>query len=230
MHHFLGIDGCPAGWVGASITYNNDTPVSCEWLRFHTFAAVLQAQPKFLQIAVDMPIGLLDEHRKGGRVCDQAARKAISPRHSSVFSAPPRPALYAETYDEARPYGLSKQAFNICKKIREIDDLLTPELQERVFEAHPELAFTRLAGHPMTHNKKGSPGRAERIAALTRVFPHAQAWLAAIPFLRKQVARDDAIDALALAHVAFTKHHGQALCLPEEPTRDSKGLAMVIWG
>lgn len=230
MHHYIGIDGCPAGWIGAAVAYKNETPVDCEWLLFPTFDAVLVAQPKFPQTAIDMPIGLLDERRTGGRVCDQATRKAISPRHSSVFSAPPRPALYAQSYEEARPYGLSKQAFNICKKIREIDELLTPHLQERIFEAHPELAFTHLAGHPMTHNKKHPLGRAERINTLTRVFPQTETWLASIPFLRKQVGHDDAIDALVLAHVAFAKDRGEAVCLPEDPSRDSKGLAMVIWG
>lgn len=36
---------------------------------------------------------------------------------------------------------LSRQAFEIISKIREVDDLMTPELQTRVFEVHPELSF-----------------------------------------------------------------------------------------
>jgi predicted RNase H-like nuclease len=230
MERFLGIDGCPAGWIGAAVTYQDRVPMLCDWMLFPDFQSVVAAHADFPQVAIDMPIGLLETRRAGGRVCDQLARQAIKPRYSSVFSAPPRPALYVETYNEARPYGLSKQAFNICKKIREIDDLLTPELQQRIFEAHPEFAFTCLAGSAMTHPKRTPHGREERLTALRRVFPSLDDWLDAMPLMRKQVAPDDVVDALVLTQVAARKHWGEAQCLPPEPDRDAKGLEMAIWG
>lgn len=230
MTLLLGIDGCPAGWIAAAVTYANDQPVHCDWRLFPDFSAIVAQHRSYAQIAIDMPIGLLAQRQKGGRICDQLARKAIRTRHSSVFSAPPRPALYVATYAQARPFGLSIQTFNICKKIREIDDLITPALQEQLFEAHPELGFTTLSGSPMQYAKRKQAGRAERIAALTKVLPQAQDWLAKMPFRRNQVAADDAIDALILAHVAQRKHVGHAVCLPATPPRDAKGLAMAIWG
>lgn len=227
----LGVDGCRAGWIGAALAFSGDARlVDFEWLLFPDFAALLVQRQRFAQIAIDMPIGLLDECTPGGRLCDKLARKAISPRTSSVFSPPPRPALAATDYDQARPFGLSLQAFHIMPKIRQIDALITPELQQHIFEAHPELAFTLLSGSPMQHNKLRHAGRAERVHALTSIFPDTQSWLDALPFKRSQVGLDDAIDALILAHVARRKVDGEALCLPDDPGRDARGLEMAIWG
>ena len=39
---------------------------------------------------------------------------------------------------------------------------MTPDVQQRVHEAHPELAFMSLAGAPMQYNKKTLEGREER--------------------------------------------------------------------
>ena len=36
--------------------------------------------------------------------------------------------------------------------------LMTPELQARVFEVHPELCFWGFAGHPMQEKKEHSGG------------------------------------------------------------------------
>ena len=49
-------------------------------------------------IVIDVPIGLL---HAGERECDRAARKLIGKRRSSVFPAPIRAMLDAETYEEA---------------------------------------------------------------------------------------------------------------------------------
>src|SRR4030095_12244879 len=88
-------------------------------------------------------------------------------RASSVFTPPIRPLLDATHYEHVRPYGVSVQAFHILPKIREVDRLMTPALQQRVYEAHPELAFRSLTGHPMRHNKKTTAGQRERLGALT---------------------------------------------------------------
>ena len=63
-------------------------------------------------------------------------------RASSVFSPPSRQVLGATCYEDVRAQGLSIQAYGILPKIREVDRLMTPELQKVIHEAHPELAFT----------------------------------------------------------------------------------------
>ena len=46
---------------------------------------------------------------------------------------------------------------------------MTPALQQRVYEAHPELAFQALAGHPIQDRKKTVAGREERLRVLDDV-------------------------------------------------------------
>jgi predicted RNase H-like nuclease len=64
---------------------------------------------------------------------------------------------------------VSRQAFNILPKIRQVDLCITPALQEILVEAHPELAFMSLAGYPMLHNKKTRAGRDERLQTVKRL-------------------------------------------------------------
>ncbi len=53
------------------------------------------------------------------------------------------------------PKKISKQIFHLFPKMREIDALMTPELQVRVFEVHPELAFWAMNGKaPLSLPKK----------------------------------------------------------------------------
>jgi predicted RNase H-like nuclease len=186
-------------------------------------------------IAIDIPIGLLDTPQAGGRTCDRQARRLLGRRASSVFSPACRASLEATQYVEVRGYGMSRQAFGILPKIRQVDRLMTPATQQRVYEAHPELAFRALVGHPMQHNKKTVAGRQERLQALRQapeerlqvVGPTLAA--ARETFTHTQVASDDVLDAYVLARTAYRIASGQARCLPAAPPLDSHGLRMEIW-
>jgi predicted RNase H-like nuclease len=230
-----GVDGCRAGWI-VVIAEAQTTPFRTPQVYLcPDFTAVLQLGPAPEVIAVDIPIGLLTERQPGGRRCDRQARHVLGRRASSVFSPPVRSILHARHYDQVRTRGLSRQAFGILPKIREVDTVMTPALQARVFEAHPECAFRLLSGAPMQHNKKTPLGRLERLRALAqasppcfrnvrRAFTHA---LAAFP--RSQVAADDLLDAFALVRTAARIAAGQACCLPPCPPYDARGLRMEIW-
>ncbi len=155
--------------------------------------------------AIDIPIGLPAD---GPRRCDLEARRLLGPRRSSIFPAPVRAALGAGTYAEACAVsreisgkGLSRQLYNILGKIREVDALQSPSLQERLFEACPELSFAVMSGGvPMPHYKRTAEGRAERVAAL-----HESGLGDVTPILDAPPAgatRDDVLDALVLAWTA----------------------------
>ena len=187
-------------------------------------------------IAVDIPIGLLDRAEPGGRTCDRAARVMLGrSRASSVFTPPTRTALQARTYREAMRMngaGMSRQAFNIMGKIREVDELMEPNLQDRVFEAHPELAFMGLAGRPMRHKKKTPAGWREREALVAPSFGRHYMGPSQVldRFGRSRLATDDVLDAYALAITAERIYTSSAVRLPEsEPDRDAKRLRMEIW-
>ena len=225
-----GVDGCPAGWVvvGVSAQTRHATVRLCP-----SFGAVLELHPKPARIAIDIPIGLLDERQSGGRECDRLARRQLPGRASSVFSPPTRGLLEATRYSQVRGHGLSIQAFGIVPKIREVDRLMTPGLQQRVYEAHPELAFRSLVGTPMRHSKKTPAGREERLRALEQLAPFRAVRdlldTVATSYRRSQIGLDDFLDACVLAWLAGRIATGEAQRLPAQPPLDAKGLRMEMW-
>lgn len=235
MTQVAGVDGCRAGWIVVLLDirgrrFSRQRVMLCE-----RFTDVLACSSKQSILAVDIPIGLLDEAQPGGRSCDHEARRLLGRRASSVFSPPSRRVLTAKHYAEVRGEGLTRQAFGILPKVREVDRVMTLRLQNRVYEAHPELAFCRMAGEPMRFNKKTMQGRHERLCAL-KTLPHA--WIRGMvhdlethspPFPRTQVAPDDLFDASVLAYTAFRIARKKASPVPSNPTRDRRGLRMEIW-
>ncbi|MEL7464969.1 MAG: DUF429 domain-containing protein [Pseudomonadota bacterium] len=226
----VGVDGCRDGWIavaaapdlsGASAALHGD------------LASLIAAHAKAL-IVIDMPIGLADGEE--GRGADAAARAILGPRRSSVFTPPCRDALYEVDYPAANAAqrratgkGLSKQAWMIAPKMREADQALDPELQRRVVEGHPEVAFTVAGGAPMTTHKSKLHGLFERLRVLAPLGLRAEALAADLPGDIDAQA-DDLIDACILAHVAARRLRGEARRFPAAPRRDRRGLAMEIWG
>ena len=204
-----GVDGCRGGWAVALADAESILDVRV----VSTFTDVVALRCD--AIAVDMPIGLLDH---GPRACDVEARRRLGPRRASVFPTPLRPMLAATTYAEASAVaGLSKQAFHLLPKIREVDAVMTPRRQHRIVEVHPELCFAALVGAPCTAPKRTAEGRAERLAAVhppVKRPPSGTAW-------------DDVLDACALVHTARRLVHGAVERLGDS-ARDARGLRCEI--
>ena len=199
------------------------------------FDEVLALLPPSTISAVDIPIGLLAEQQPGGRDCDRCARRLLGRRASSVFTPPTRPLLDATHYAQVRGHGLSIQAFNILPKIREVDRVMTPALQQRVYEAHPELAFQALAGQPIQDRKKTVAGREERLLILENIpSPLFYGIRTAFGHIlhackRADVAPDDILDAYVLMWTARRIWRAQAQRVPCNPLYDARGLRMEIW-
>ncbi|WP_321500833.1 DUF429 domain-containing protein [Breoghania sp.] len=234
-----GVDGCPGGWIAVIRDVAGDPAPTVRL--FPRFADLLRLDPAPAILAVDMPIGLAERSGLGGRGPERLIRPLLGERQSSVFSVPSRKAVMCEDYGAAcqaaletsePPRKVSRQAFNLFPKIREIDAVMTPELEARVFEVHPELAFWRLNGEmPMSlakkvRNKGSMPGIEQR-RALLEGFGYAPAfWEQKRP---RGVGADDLVDAAVNAVIAGRIFRGEAQSFPGEPARDAKGLRMAIW-
>jgi predicted RNase H-like nuclease len=224
-----GVDGRRSGWFVALVKFGRGTGRE-EHRIFTSFREVLDLEPKPTIIAVDIPIGLLEEPSTGHRECDKEARLRLgTPRRSSVFTPPTRTALASATYEEAQGFGagMSRQAFGILPKIREVDQLMTPKVQETVHEIHPELCFYGMTGYPIRHNKKSTDGKAERLRALQDSFSGIGRALGVFP--RSQVGGDDVLDAYAAAWSALRIAETAAERTPPRPPIDAKGLRMEMW-
>jgi predicted RNase H-like nuclease len=232
---FIGVDGCRAGWFFVAIGPGNKTRFGL----MKKIAEICEIKSDKTLFLVDIPIGLPSSTHPN-RSCDLEARKLLSPlRHSSVFPPPCREALAAESYEEACHINrdivgrmISQQAYHIGQKIREMDELLQKRSELRPFirEIHPEICFHSMAdGFPMQHKKRSEEGYAERFTLIKAHFSDAETVLnsALERYLRREVKRDDILDAMAAAVIGKISK-GFLQTLPKNPEIDQTGLPMEI--
>jgi predicted RNase H-like nuclease len=127
---------------------------------------------------------------------------------------------------------MSMQAFHILAKIREVDGFVRAKgpVAARVHEVHPELAFLRLNdGSAIAPPKRKSEGFELRLNLLTRAIPEEHIEKALNAHSRKDVAKDDVLDALAVMLSARGVAGGKGTRLPQEPVQDAAGVDMAIW-
>ena len=231
MTPVIGVDGCHAGWI--AVRWGEG--VSHHLCR--SFAEVLAMEAAV--IAVDMPIGL---PQLSGRAAEPQVRAKLGERQSSVFSVPSRAAVMCDDYRAAcaanllnsePPKKVAKQIFHIFPKMREIDALMSPEAQWRIFEVHPELAFWAMNGAaalPLPKKVNGRPHqpglelRRELLAGAG--FPLEQ--LSSATYRTADVGADDLLDACACAWSARRILEGRSMRFPADPPRDARGLRMEI--
>ncbi len=220
----VGVDGAridkKQGWIAVALSSDGARP------SYHpSFAQLLQSHAEAHVVAVDIPIGLA---AAGGRAADGAARRILRSRSSSVFSAPVRDVLRAQTYAEACELSfarcgkrLSKQTWMIVERIREVDACLD---DGRVFEVHPEVSFRLLAGECLPPKKTWN-GQMLRRELLARAGIHLEADAGDAG----RAPADDLLDAAVAAWSAARIAAGEACRLPEtcgdrDGTRD-----VCIW-
>ncbi len=237
MTTLYGVDGCKGGWLVSRSVPDGDAlgipSFSVTTDLRHIFEKAIQCQAIAI---IDVPIGLCDA---GARNCDLAARKILRrPRSSSVFPPPFRRTLQATTYRKAcelncRDGGpkVTQQTFNIMKGIRDVDGLITPKLQNRVREAHPEVTFAQLAGSPMKFRKRTVPGIVERLAVLaangvnlTRETIQSER----LRLGRSLVKPDDIVDAAACLVTAWRVYRKAYVVIPNSKQVDAEQLRMEI--
>src|SRR6267378_2956132 len=171
MTTFVGIDGIPGGWVAVYLSDNGD-----QRFAYAKSAARLLADP-YDRAMIDMPIGLPE---RGYRQCDIEARALVGPR---VFLGARWGVWNFKTLGEANAHywnqegvgrGISMQLFCIREKLQELNEVPVPP---RLFEAHPEMIFWRIAGRVLA-SKNTAKGRAERIEILKeKGIGRVQRWL-----------------------------------------------------
>ena len=226
-----GVDGCPGGWLVVIAAADQSLRLQTI-LVAPTFEQVLNRTKGCEAIGVDIPIGLSERDR---RRPDVEARRVLRPlRHSSVFPSPLRQVLIATSYREACEISqrfhvekkkISKQTYALMRKIKEVDDLMTPALQNRVHEVHPEVCFWALNGHqPLSDYKRSPAGEQQRRELLARVFANDPAEFD-VPI---SAAQDDIYDACAAAWTANRIARGTQERLPDHPDIDTRGLRMEI--
>ncbi|OWA33442.1 hypothetical protein B9G55_22520 [Saccharibacillus sp. O16] len=233
----IGLSGTGCGNGQARAAHSDAS--ECEWAEAETVRvtsavypniaslwSALQPDPAHDLLLIDMPIGLpegADGLRNSvcDRRCDRDCRKLLPrSRKSSVFPVPARQALRAASPSAANQAvtgrKLSCQSLNLLPKIRELDDFIAARLAGGdplpLLESHPEVAFLRLNGEQAPlHGKKTAEGLAERLDILEQTGIDRMTLKQLLEhFPRKQAARDDLLDAAALALTAQRIRSGRS--------------------
>jgi predicted RNase H-like nuclease len=221
-----GVDGCRAGWVWFRVEVPS---MDCRVEVVDLETILINRPSELLYLGIDIPIGLLDRSRR----CDVAARALLStPRASSVFSPPCRDAVRAPDYQSACDENcirtgkkISRQAWGIARKIREVDDAITIAGQTWAFEVHPEVSLWAMNNRsPMRHGKKSREGRLERSEVLRTTFQNIDALIELRP---KGVGVDDLLDSAAAAWTAIRLWRGTAQSVSEVES-DERNLRASI--
>jgi len=223
-----GVDACRRGWVAVSLAgpgpgRAGPGRVRVDGVRVaESLAEVLEGTGTDV-VGIDMPLGLLES---GWREADRAARGLLGPRRSSVFAIPPRAVWAQASYQAANQrcreltgQGFSIQAWGLRAKLLEADRYRRT-CAHPLYEVHPELAFSALAGAPLAHSKHTAAGQDLRRELLGR---------AGLTVSRVRLAPvTDTLDAAAVAWSAWRIAAGQAVVLPARPQRDGGGREIAI--
>lgn len=224
----LGVDSCPAGWVG--VVLDTDLRPSVHVAPdIVGLVGLVRERHAVPVVAIDIPIGLPDA---GGRRADAEARRELVGKASSLFSTPTRAALEAETYADAREANLaatggrtsvSAQAYALRAKVLQVDAWVRGRPGTTVIEVHPELCFARMTGAPVAASKKDPAGAAARREALAAHGIVAPPWFRGAGF-----GEDDLLDACAAAWSAVRHALGRTEAYPAEPEVFSDGIPAAI--
>ncbi|MEJ7839342.1 MAG: DUF429 domain-containing protein [Thermomicrobiales bacterium] len=227
-----GVDGCPDGWVAAVVDVET---LTLKFRVFATFRELVAELEDAVAIGIDIPIGLMS---CGSRQADTLARKRLPGKTSSVFSAPHPEVRRIQDYATANARskqligkGLTIQCFHILRKIAEVNDEMTPDMQARIIEVHPEVSFAEMNEKPILLKKGRVCGFNERAALL-----RSKSGLALIPDWKEAknvvpgmtVRPDDTLDAIVAAWTALRFSRGEASRVPKEPEIGFGGLRAEI--
>ena len=209
-----GVDGCSAGWVVATRA------------GIHVETSIGRVIDMYSVVGIDMPIGLPTDET---RYSDGEARKYLGTRHSTVFPTPARICLSASNHADACAHSraacgkaMSVQAWNLVGKIREVDMHVSPALEDRVCEVHPECSFAAMNGHQPLTSKHRAEGLMQRNALITQHF-------GTVPPTPRGARPDDVLDAYAVLWSVERFAAGRHFTFPSGGgQRDERGLLMRI--
>jgi predicted RNase H-like nuclease len=217
-----GVTPCATGWLVASAKLNGATFAPEAPRVLASFAEVLDERPSFSVIALNAPVGYVDDVHQGGRTCDRMARALLGRRGSTIHNAPTRASLLEDS--DVGEDGLDAVTSVLLRRYREVALEMAPYRQRTVFEVHPELSFFQINSDvPLRLSKKFEAGMEERIALLKKRVPGSERILEAD---LDDVPISHLIDVVAILWTARRIFARAGTRLPSDPEWDEQGLRM----
>jgi predicted RNase H-like nuclease len=223
----IGIDGCKSGWfsVWENHTGNIQSSIFPNLYDLNNFFI----HENHLIIGIDMPVILSD---KNPRQADQLARKLLSKKASSVFSAPTPEMLEQPNYEKAssvskRLFGKSMtlQSWYLFPKIKDVQTMIHHK-KMNIYEIHPELSFRAMNNEKIIlQSKKTYEGFSIRNSLLAKYFKVFNFQEIRMQYEKKDVMDDDILDAFAVLWSAKRIQSNEASFLPQTPEKPNMQIA-----
>lgn len=221
MALIIGIDGCKSGWF--SVWEDQDENIQSSIFKSLNELKNFFKNENHLIIGIDMPV-ILSEVIP--RQADQLARKLLSKKASSVFTAPTPEMLEQPNYEKAslvskRLFGksMSLQSWYLFPKIKDVQTMIHHE-NMNIYEIHPELSFRAMNNEKVIlESKKTYEGLAIRNSLLAIHFKHFIFEEIRNQYAKKDVMDNDILDALAVLWSAKRIQSNKASFLPQVPEK-----------
>jgi len=221
LSQIIGIDGCKRGWF--SVWQNPDDTIQSSIFSTLNHLKDFFNDEAHLIIGIDMPVVLSDFIP---READQLARKLLSKKASSVFTAPTPEMLEQPNYERAsyvskRLFGksMSLQSWYLFPKIKDVQTIIH-DAHINLYEIHPELSF-RAMNHEevILESKKSKEGFEIRNNLLRRHFESFDFESIRNLYPRKDVMDNDILDAMAVLWSTKRIQANEASFLPKIPEK-----------
>ena len=196
-----------------------------EFRVIESFIDVMDQRPTYAVIAIEVPIGYLEEHVAGGRQCDREARRILGPRRgAAVRSAPAREQLERDSAESMA--GLDAVTRKLMPRYRELAAEMAPYMQRQVYEVNAELSFFQLnEDQPLKFPKRTDAGQQERLELLANKIPGGDR---ITDVKLPNVPRGHMLDVAAFLWTARRVFAKAATRIPEDPQWDESGLRMEL--
>lgn len=217
-----GVTPCRGGWLIAAAKLQGTIFAPEDPVRVASFVDVIDMRPGYSSIALNAPVGGLEQATVGGRTCDREARALLGRRGSAVKSAP---------VNQDSPEGTNLLADNIdavsralLPRYQEVAREMAPFRQRTVYEVNADLSFFEMnQGEPMRWSKYSEKGVQERRALVEAKLPGV---LRIIDAEVPGATLSHLLDAAAIIWTARRIFAKAAIRIPIDPEWDEQGLRM----
>jgi predicted RNase H-like nuclease len=217
-----GVTPCRGGWLVASAKLQGTIFAPEDPVRLDTFVDVIDMRPGYSSIALNAPVGGLEQATVGGRTCDREARALLGRRASAVKSAP----IAVDTPDGTSllPDNVDAITRALLPRYQEVAREMAPFRQRTIYEANADLSFFQMnEGVPMRWSKYSEKGVLERRALLESKLP---GLLRIIDAEVPGASTSHLLDAAAILWTARRIFAKAAIRIPLDPEWDEQGIRM----
>ena len=192
--------------------------------RLETFVDVVDQKPSYSVIALNAPVGGLNQAKTGGRRCDQEARLLLGRRGAAVKSAPVQ--VDSRAGIDLLPSNLDAISQTLLPRYQEVANEMAPYRQRTIYEVNAELSFYQLNNEvPMQWGKHSEKGIEERKSILEAKMP---GFSRIIETEVTGATLSHLLDVAAILWTARRIFAKAVIRIPTDPEWDEQGVRMEI--